>query len=40
MILCILVSSSGISLHLVRMATPNVIHLRSRVRGAEQLAEE
>jgi hypothetical protein len=27
-ILCVLVSSSGIYLHLVRMAAPNVIHLR------------
>jgi hypothetical protein len=31
MILCVLVSSSGIFLHLVRMATPNVIHLRIKL---------
>jgi hypothetical protein len=31
MILCVLVSSSGILLQLVRMATPNVIHLRIKL---------
>jgi hypothetical protein len=31
MILCVLISSSDISLHLVRMTTPNVTHLRIKL---------